>query len=132
MLAGGALGFSRIDQNCAALEASRLAPSILARCKVFITVKYAKKAGVTLDDCLPKPVIVVAAPVAVVAPAPIQPSITINVPPAIVTVIPSPVVAPAPSVVVAAAATHHRTHVPCNPVPQGKGKCVVDNQSIRQ
>ena len=131
LLFGASFGGGKIDENCARLEASRQAPSLTARCKVFITSKYAKEAHVTLDDCLPKPVVVVAAPpVAVVAPA--QPSITINVPPAIVTVIPSPVVAPTPSVVVAAAATHHKTHVPCTPVPQGKGKCVVDNQSIRQ
>jgi hypothetical protein len=131
LLFGASFGGGKIDDNCARLEASRQAPSILARCKVYLTSKYAKEAHVTIDDCLPKPVVVIAStPVAVVAP--VQPSITINVPPAIVTVIPAPVVAPAPSVAVAAAAMHHRTHVPCNPVPQGKGKCVVDNNSIKQ
>lgn len=49
---GGSFGGGKIDQNCAALEAARQAPSKLARCKVYITNKFVKAAGVTLDDCM--------------------------------------------------------------------------------
>lgn len=137
LLFGASFGGGKIDANCAALEASRQAPSIIARCKIFLTTKYAKEAGVTMEDCMPQPKLVsvsVPAPAIVVpAPllAPLQP-ITINMPAPVVTIIPPPVTATTPSIVVAAAATHHKPHVPCNPVPQGKGRCVVDNESIHQ
>jgi hypothetical protein len=134
LLFGASFGGGKIDENCARLEASRQAPSIIARCKIFLTTKYAKDAGVTMDDCMPQPKLVtvtVPPPAVVVPPAPL-PVITVNVPAPLVTIIPAPVLPLTPSIVVAAQITHHKTHVPCNPVPQGKGKCVVDNQSIRQ
>lgn len=55
MAFGMSLGGGKIDENCAILEASRLAPSQEARCKVYISNKYAKKAGVTMEDCLRQP-----------------------------------------------------------------------------
>ena len=79
---GGSFGGGGIDRNCAALATSQnlyAMGSRKAACKVIITTKAAKDAGVTLADCMaeqPRPV-VVAQPV--VQPAP---SITVNVPPA--------------------------------------------------
>lgn len=61
---GASFGGGKIDPNCAALEAARQAPSKLARCKVYISVKYVKAAGVTLNDCMngglaePTPIVV--------------------------------------------------------------------------
>jgi hypothetical protein len=64
-----------------------MAPSPLARCKVYITNKYVKAAGVTLEDCLnnpppvpPVPVVVapVPAPQVIVAPTP-TPVVTVNI-----------------------------------------------------
>ena len=98
---GFSFGGGKIDANCAELEASRLAPSLLARCKVYITNKYVKQAGVTLDDCLnqerqvvpvvsapivqERPIIVTAAPPQITVEAPI-----VNVPAPTVTIIPPP------------------------------------------
>lgn len=123
---GISFGGGKIDQNCADLEAARQAPSLLARCKVYVANKYVKAAGVTLDDCLaipapPPP------PAQVVIPAPQQPSITINVPAPVVTIIPGPVVAPPPSITAAssaalAAKVHHK----------GKPSPVVDNDTIKK
>jgi hypothetical protein len=122
---GTAFGFSfgggKIDENCAILEAARLAPSVTARCKVYLTNKYVKAAGVTMDDCLPQ-----AVPVVVPTPAPVPepqlqlsvPDVTVNIP---VTVIPAPVVPPAPSVAAAARKMPYRKP-PC--------KCVVTNDTI--
>lgn len=85
MAAGVSFGVGRIDENCAILEAARSGAAYTGRiafCKVYITNKYVKKAGVTLEDCLqrdekPVPVVVAPAP----APAPI------------INVLPAPVVA---------------------------------------
>lgn len=52
MPVGISLGGGKIDPNCAVLEAARQAPSKLARCKVYISNKYVRQAGVTLDDCM--------------------------------------------------------------------------------
>ena len=100
---GASFAGGKIDTNCAELEVSRLAPSLLARCKVFITNKYAKQAGVTLDDCTG----VSADSAAIHETAPettressheSSPSITVNVPEPVVNV-PAPVVnVPAPVV----------------------------------
>jgi hypothetical protein len=120
MAFGGSFGGGKIDPNCAILEASRLAPSKLAKCKVYISNKYVKAAGVTLDDCMNEPE---EAPVAVVeAPQQIQaptPPVFITVEPAQPVVVPAPIVniiasAPAPSVVVHANPVP-RKHVPCVP-----------------
>lgn len=80
---GGSFGGGGIDKNCAALATSQnlyAMGSRKAACKVIITTKAAKDAGVTLEDCLadqPRPIIVVPPPIAQPAP-----SITVNVPPA--------------------------------------------------
>jgi hypothetical protein len=49
---GASFGGGKIDENCASLEAARQAPSLIARCKVYVSNKYVKRAGVTLADCL--------------------------------------------------------------------------------
>ena len=74
---GGSFGGGGIDKNCAALSAAQnlyAMGSRLAACKVIITTKAAKDAGVTMDDCMtvvqrPAPM-VIAAPVA--QPEPVQ------------------------------------------------------------
>lgn len=118
--AGGQAGFGglsfgggKIDQNCAALEAARQAPTLVARCKIFLQNKYVKQAGVTMEDCL-GPVVVPPAPLAIVAPAPAPaPVITVNVPEPVVQILPieqvqgSPVATPKPAV------HKHRTPSPC-------------------
>jgi hypothetical protein len=93
MAAGVSFGVGRIDENCAILEAARSGAAYTGRltfCKVYITNKYVKKAGVTLADCLQrdeKPV-----PVAAVVPDPIPPA----QPTIIVVPTPAPVAALAP------------------------------------
>src|SRR5271157_207151 len=86
-------GFSasggRIDENCAILETARNFDSVgerLAACKVKISNKYAKAAGVTLEDCMSVPL----APVPVL-PAPVpasQPTIIVVPQPAPVAMLP--------------------------------------------
>jgi hypothetical protein len=52
---GFSAGGGKVDDNCAQLEVARsfdLAGERLAACKVKINTKYAKAAGVTLEDCL--------------------------------------------------------------------------------
>lgn len=84
-----------VDSNCAILEVARSFDSVgerLAACKVKINNKYAKKAGVTLADCMtvatvvqqpmvaprvPTPVIVNVAPPAIS----LQPEIIVTQPP---------------------------------------------------
>ena len=80
-LIGGSFGGGGIDKNCAAERAAQdylASGNRLAFCKVMVTTKQSKDAGVTLADCMnvpaPRPM-VVAPPV--VAPAP---SITVNFP----------------------------------------------------
>lgn len=68
---GLSFGGGKVDTNCAILETARQAPNRLARCMVYITDKYAKAAGVTLEKCMELdlvPVPVPAAPVAVAPP----------------------------------------------------------------
>lgn len=52
---GVSLGGGKIDENCAILEAAGRAHNLLAFCKVYVSNKYVKKAGVTLADCLNAP-----------------------------------------------------------------------------
>lgn len=106
---GFSFGGGKIDQNCSRLESSRLAPSLVARCKIFITVKWAKQAGVTMEDCLGPTQVESAAPIQVEsAPTPVfvQP-ITVNIPPPVV------VSAPSPSVVAAKKMIHKRPICKC-------------------
>ncbi len=98
-LAGGS---SKEAKNCALLETARSFDANnerLAACKVKITSKYSKAAGVTLADCMQQE-LVAAPPIAVAAPAPtptiiVVPAATPAVPVAAVPV----AVAPSPSLV---------------------------------
>lgn len=115
-MVGASFGGGKVDQNCAALEASRMAPNLLARCMIFITTKYAKAAGVTLPECMerdeqvtveapaPAPILAPPAPVVINVAAPIVPAPVVNI-------IAS---TPAPAVVVHASPK----------VPHGVRKCV--------
>jgi hypothetical protein len=83
------LSGTKIDKNCADLEAARKAPNKLAYCKVYIRNDYVRKAGVTLADCMiedkQQVVTVTPTPVAAVTP---PPTIIVNIP------APVPVAAP--------------------------------------
>lgn len=90
---GFSVGAGKIDHNCEALEVARSFAEVqdyTAYCKVMLTNKYVKQAGVTMEDCLDRyeaPAAIVEAPQ-----APQAPSITVNVPAPQVTVEPAPVV----------------------------------------
>lgn len=132
---GISFGGGKIDENCAELEAARQAPSLEARCKVYLLNKYVRKAGVTMEDCLsiPEPTITVEQGPATVIPEPTPtpaPVITINVPAPVVTIIPGPVVAPPPSI--AAAARANATAAAAKVHHKGKPCPVVDNDTIKK
>jgi hypothetical protein len=97
-LLGGSFGGGGIDKNCAALAAAQnlyAMGSRLAACKVIVTTKAAKDAGVTMDDCMTvaqrQAPVVIAPPVA--QPVPVQVSVYFETAP-----VPqvTPVVAPKP------------------------------------
>lgn len=91
---GGSFGISRIDQGCDDRELARAfeGPQTVASCKILIGTKKAKKAGVTMQDCLrPQvPQIIIQAPVTPVTPAAAPVTVTLNVQPAPVTILPAP------------------------------------------
>lgn len=79
-VAGLSFGGGKIDPNCAALSTAQnlyAMGSRLAACKVIVTTKSAKSAGVTMEDCM-----AIAAPRVVVQAAPVAPVL----PPVVVTV----------------------------------------------
>ncbi len=85
MPVGVSLGGGKIDENCAILEAAAKAKNRLSYCKVYVSNKYVKKAGVTLEDCMQEPqaLPVVATPVVAQPTAPIvvyvpQPEIVLH------------------------------------------------------
>jgi hypothetical protein len=72
---GASFGGGKVDENCEILEVARsfgVSGSWDAYCQVMVTNKYAKKAGVTFEQCM-KRVTEAPAPVAV-APPPPQPA----------------------------------------------------------
>lgn len=77
---GGSFGGGKIDENCAILEAAAKAKNRLSYCKVYVSNKYVRQAGVTLEDCMqepPAPTVVVVAPQ---APVPVPAPVVVNVP----------------------------------------------------
>ena len=120
-LIGGSFGGGGIDKNCAAERAAQdylASGNRLAFCKVMVTTKQSKDAGVTLADCMnvpaPRPM-VVAPPV--VAPAP---SITVNFP--VYQFPQDTVVAKAPPVVIKKPITKKRVGKPCIVPPSLKSE----------
>lgn len=94
---GASFGGGKVDENCAILETARsfaLSGSRMAYCKTMLINKYAKKAGVTLADCM-RDVTPTAAP----APATSLPT-PLPVAPQIVVATPAPAPARAPVVAV--------------------------------
>jgi hypothetical protein len=82
---GLSISGSKIDKNCADLEAARKAPNRLTYCKIFIKNSYVSKAGVTLEDCLGEDRVAVVAPVPVImppvaTPTPVQITVKIEQP----------------------------------------------------
>jgi hypothetical protein len=118
MAFGASFGGGKIDENCARLEAARAAKNRLAFCKVYISDKYVRQAGVTLDDCMAQDeqITVEQSPATVVPePAPVQP-IVVNVPAPVVQVIQPPaptVVAPTPIAPELKKKSVRRVHPPC-------------------
>ena len=51
---GGSFGGGKVDQGCDDRELARSfsGPQTVASCKILIATKKAKKAGITLEDCL--------------------------------------------------------------------------------
>jgi hypothetical protein len=101
MVAGGSFGGGKVDPGCDARELARSFTSrqTVASCKVLLSTKAAKKAGVTMEDCLgsaPEPIPVVSTPVPVVS----APSVSITLPAPVVTVIQQPNPQPYPREVV--------------------------------
>jgi len=89
---GLSIGGGKVDENCVILEAARslaLHGSDLAYCKVMVSHKALRKAGVTLEDCMrvyeppkpepvqPSPAVAPQAPPQIIVPAP---AVTVNVP----------------------------------------------------
>jgi hypothetical protein len=84
---GLSFGSGRIDSNCVLMEDARSfaeSGSRLAYCKIMLTKKEVKKAGITMEDCLAQP-----QPEAVVVPVQVSPPVAVVVPPPAV-VIPTP------------------------------------------
>lgn len=74
---------AKVDKNCAILETARSFASMNARlayCKTMLINKYAKKAGITLEDCMFVPTPVLIPQPTVVVPQP-QPLVIIQAPP---------------------------------------------------
>jgi hypothetical protein len=116
-MVGGSFGAGKIDQGCDDRELARSfsGPQTPASCKILINTKKAKKANITLEDCLnlqkPEPVKeeLPVAPV-ITVPAPASMSQTIIVPAPAVTIVnqlPSP-----PEY-----RTEMTVHIPKEPVP---------------
>jgi hypothetical protein len=96
-VAGLSFGGGGIDKNCAAERAAQdylASGNRLAFCKVMVTTKQSKDAGVTLEDCMNVPVRpIVVAPAPVVQPVPPTPQVVIveiPMPHETVTVTPAP------------------------------------------
>jgi hypothetical protein len=115
-MVGGAFGGGKVDSGCDDRELARAfsGPQTIASCKILITTKKAKKAGVTMEDCMgpqPEPLPVQAAP--------LMPEV-IFVPVAY-----PPIVQPAPPVLPKNKTIHHRAH-PC-PIVKSETKmsCIM-------
>jgi hypothetical protein len=78
---GASFGGGKIDKNCRALLTAQNAPNKLVFCKIYITLKDSKAAGVTLQDCLAA---TIAPPLVVIPPqppAPLPVIVTVVLPP---------------------------------------------------
>jgi hypothetical protein len=96
-LIGGSFGGGGIDKNCAALATAQnlyAMGSHLAACKVIVTTKAAKDAGVTMEDCMTVPQrqapVVIAPPAPLPAPEPVQVNVYFPAQPVPVVVAPKP------------------------------------------
>lgn len=117
---GLSMGGGKVDKGCEARETARYFTQIgnrTAAAKILCSQDAAKKAGLTLADCLaflPPPTVSLPAPI--VQPTP---QIVVNVPPAVVTQVAAPVL-PVPAVIVkkpVVPVVHHvRKPVICTPL----------------
>jgi hypothetical protein len=126
---GGSLGGSKVDAGCDIREDARsffLAGSRLAGCKMLVSSKRSQKAGVTLQDCLTTPPIVVA-PVPVVQPVvPPAPQVTVVQAPPTFVYLSAPPVASAPVIPVKPTPVKHAARrKPVDPCYATIQECVV-------
>jgi hypothetical protein len=113
---GVSFGGGKIDQNCAALEAARQAPSLIARCKILLSNKYYKQANVTMADCLGDRLQPVATVVPMPAPVPAPIIVQVQPAPVVVQQAAAPVVvAPTPIAPALKKKTMKRVAPPCGP-----------------
>ena len=117
-MAGISFGAGKVDEGCDIRETARsyfLAGAKLAGCKVLITSKRSKNAGVTLEDCLLVEPVAESEPIPAAA-APSFP-ITVNVPPQLAPIIqvqaPAPIQEPVRAAVSAPAVRKHKKVAPC-------------------
>lgn len=92
MAFGGSFGGGKIDKNCAILETARsfaVSGSRLAYCKTMLTNDYAKRAGITLSDCMTVPVSVSIVPEKVTPAVPVDVRVSLQPVPT-----PEPVILP--------------------------------------
>jgi hypothetical protein len=85
MAFGGSISGGKIDKNCAILETARSFASMNARlayCKTMLIDKYAKKAGITLEDCMRVPTVILT-PTPIPTPVATPQPIVIQVPAAV-------------------------------------------------
>jgi len=97
MAVGGSFGAGKIDEGCDIRETARAFSGIskIAQCKLLINEKQAKKAGVTLEDCLGPVVVAVEQPP--IPDVPVAPVVQSLPEPQVIVV---PVTIPAPVVTV--------------------------------
>ena len=118
---GGSIGGGKIDVNCAILEVARnydVAGERYAACKVKVSNKYSKAAGVTMEDCMKENMLIPPmrveepkAPVALFVPGPDMPT----------SIVPQPQVKAIPT---PTASANLVPVVPANPIkPQLVGVC---------
>src|SRR5271157_931162 len=77
---GGSFGAGKVDQGCDDRELARSfsGPQTVASCKILLNTKKAKKAGITMEDCLGKPLEPVVVTQYVEVPEPVAPVVIIE------------------------------------------------------
>ncbi len=75
---GFSLGGGKIDKNCRALQTAVHATNRVTYCKLYIQLQDAKKAGVTMEDCMAMPAETPVQTPAPIVVAPVAPVVDVN------------------------------------------------------
>src|SRR5271157_3325541 len=77
---GGSFGAGKVDQGCDDRELARAfsGQQTVASCKILLNTKKAKKAGITMEDCLGKPLEPVVVTQYVEVPEPVAPVVIVE------------------------------------------------------